>query len=178
MTEMLTARQRATPPLGDHHPRRAHSSGGDAPGGIPRTIAPGTDNDLARYPGTVFDARDRRDRTPWYDRDYYLPPAQSWVSWTAAGPARPELHMRAVPALRQMSGNSQSRGYHDPNNYQRGLHTNPAVGVTRTTARYLSGNPQMAAGRFERLQGGQYSGQSYSQTTRTQATAGARGRRR
>jgi hypothetical protein len=163
----LTARQRSTPPAGDGTARRNESRGGWAPGGRPRTLAPGMVDELARYPGTTFDRGLRYDRTPWYPRDYYIPPANSWVNWTAAGPQRAELAMRALPAIRLMVGNSQSRAFADPANPQRGLHTNPAVGVTRTAPRYVD-TPQMRPGRQDRLTRASYAGQSYSQTTRMQ----------
>jgi hypothetical protein len=64
----LTRRQRTAPPAGDGTARRNESRGGRAPGGRPRTLAPGLQDELARYPGTAFDTRLRYDRTPWYPR--------------------------------------------------------------------------------------------------------------
>jgi hypothetical protein len=72
--------------------------------------------------------------------------------------------MRTLPAIRQMVGNSQSRAFHDPQNPQRGLHTNPKPGVAVTLPRYQS-TRQMQPGRQDRLTRARYAGQSYSQTT-------------
>lgn len=143
---------------------------GEAAGGYdttsPRTLAPGIDNELARYPGTAFDQRVRRDRGPFYQRPTYLPPPQTWVNWTAAGPPRPELHMRNA-TLRTMVGTSASRFPTVAGSPTGGMHTMTPSGVSRTVPRYVS-TPQMTAARQMRLSPGQYSGQTYSQTTRLQ----------
>lgn len=171
----LSARQRSVPPP-DTHIRRAHSRGGWAAGGRARgPLVSGMEDEQARYPGTFFDRRTQRDRGPWYPIDYYVPQGNSWVNWTAAGPPRPELHMRNV-TYRPEVGSSQTRAFRDPNNPQRGLHTNPVNGVARTLQRYVSGNPQMRPGRVDRLTNAQYTGQSYSQTTRLQGQRRGGGR--
>lgn len=158
--------QRAPRPF-NHGPRRGLPVGGD-PGRLPRTIEPfGIEDEHSRYPGDEFDTAIRRDRMPWIPAPYYIPPADGWVNWTQAGPIRPTLHMRNA-TLRMMQGNSNTRELQDPTNPQRGLHTNPPDAVARTVARYVSGNPQMMAGRQDRLSEARYSGQSFSQTTRNQ----------
>lgn len=159
-----TVRQRTAPPIDRRHARRGEAAGGyDTTN--PRTLAPGLETELARYPGTVFDGRITRDRGPYYDHDTYIPAGQSWVSWTAAGPTRPELHMRNA-TLRQLVGNSRSR-YPVINSPSTGMHTMGVAGVARTGQRYVK-TPQMMPGRQDRLAAGQYAGQTYSQTTRVQ----------
>jgi len=167
MTAYLTDRQRATPPP-PRGGRRAHSAGGYAEGGEGVTLARGLVSELSRYSPTVFDGEIRRERTPWYPREYAIPGGQSWVNWTAAGPIRAELGMRNV-TLRTMAGTSNTRADQDPANPRQGLHTNPVNGVARTVQRYMDpANPAMTAARVDRLSNARYDGQSYSQTTRTQ----------
>lgn len=146
---------------------------GEAAGGYdttsPRTLAPGIDNELARYPGTAFDGRVRRDRGPYYQRAAYLPPPVTWVNWTAAGPVRPELHMRNV-TMRPEVGSSRSRFPVVAGAPTGGMHTMTPSGASRTVPRYVS-TPQMTTARQNRLSPGQYAGQTYSQTTRLQGRA-------
>lgn len=161
--------QRAPRPF-NHGPRRGLPTGGD-PGRLPRTVeAFGIDDQHSRYPGDESDGRIQRDRIAWIPAPYYIFPADAWVNWTDAGPIRPTLHMRNC-TYRQMQGNSNTRQLQDPSNPQRGLHTNPPDAVAVSVQRYVSGNPQMTPGRQNRLAAGQYSGQSYSQTTRNQGAS-------
>lgn len=144
--------------------RRLESGGGyDTATG--RTLAPGIDNELTRYPGTVYDDDVTRDRHPYYQRATYMPPGNGWVNWTAAGPPRPELHMRNA-TLRTMVGNTESR-YPVVNSPSTGMHTEIPSGVSRTVPRFVT-TPQMTAARQFRLRPGQYAGQTYSQTTQIQ----------
>lgn len=162
----LTYRQRAAPPIDKAHGRRGPSTGGyDATS--PRTLTNGIENEFERYPATVFDSQILRDRGPFYEQPRYVPPPVTWISWTAAGPTRPELHMRNA-TLRMMQGNTTSRYPVVIDAPTKGMHTMlPGPGAQRTTARYVQ-TPQMVPGRFDRLAAGQYSGQTYSQTTRRQ----------
>ncbi len=142
-----------------------------------RTLAPGLETEQARYPGTANDAAILRDRRAWYPSAHYLPPPITWVNWTAAGPTRPELHMRTVD-YRVMVGNSTSRYPTVPNAPTGGMHTmTPAgPGGTKMTApRYVgSGLPQMTAARTDRIANARYAGQSFSQTTAVQGRAVSR----
>lgn len=160
----LTQRQRTAPPMDRWSARRMESAGGyDTTS--PRTLAPGIDNTMARYPGDVFDTQIIRDRGPYYQQAMYLPPANNWVNWTAAGPPRPELHVRQA-TLREMQGNTRSR-YPVTNSPSTGMHTEVPAGVARTVPRFVQ-TPQMVPGRYDRLRPGQYAGQTYSQTTQIQ----------
>jgi hypothetical protein len=168
----LTARQRTAPPI-DRWSNRAH--GDVSSGGVdvanPRTLAPGLETEQTRYPGDAFDSQIMRDRGPFYMRPHYQPAAESWVNWTAAGPLRPELHMRNA-TLREMVGNSNSRYPVVINAPTTGMHTMiPGPGAQRTVQRYVT-TPQMTAARINRLAPGQYAGQTYSQTTRLQGRRG------
>lgn len=145
--------------------RRGPSAGG-VDQASPRTLAPGLDTELTRYPGTVNDTLIIRDRGPWYASPRYVPPPVTWVNWTAAGPTRPELHVRNV-SLRTMVGNTASRFPYLPSSPTGGMHTMVTPGVARTVARFVR-TPQMVPGRPDRLSPGQYTGQTYSQTTRLQ----------
>lgn len=168
-SQYLTDRQRAAPPINRTSARR-----GIAPGGIdradPRTLAPGLESEVARYPGTVFDGGIVRDRGAYYQQPRYMPPPQSWVNWTEAGPTRPELHGRNA-SLRTMQGNTESR-YPTVNSPTGGLHTmipSGPGGSEQTPGRYASVQ-QMRYARTDRLQPGQYRGQSYSQGTALQGS--------
>ena len=117
-----------------------------------------------RFIGTVFDRLIVRDRHPTMYRPNYIPPADNWVSWTAAGPARPTLHMRQA-TWREWSGSSASRFPYIPDSPTGGMHTNNAEqGATRTLRRYQA-TPQQKAARFNRLSASRYHGQTYSQQT-------------
>lgn len=170
MNPALTSRQRTAPPMDRWHARRLESGGGyEFPD--PKTLAVGIEDERARYPGTVYDDEILRDRGPFFQRPRFIPPADNWVSWTKAGPARPELHMRNA-TLRDMVGNSASR-YPVVDTPSTGMHTMGPAGVARTFPRFQQ-TPQMTGTRQFRLLPGQYSGQTYSQTTQVQGTTARR----
>ncbi len=181
-------RQREPVPFDKRPVRRRNSAGGQPRLFKRRTLAAGMDSESARYPGTVNDTRIVRQQQPWYPMDTYTPAGNSWVNWTAAGPCRPELHMRDA-TYRLMEGNSRTRqllypkpgpaatapGYRSlpdgriiqPTVVTRvGLHTDPKRAARITVERYTNKNPKMTTARKDRLRSGQYTGQSYSQTTR------------
>lgn len=160
----MTRRQRCAPPMDRWTARRGESAGGYDQTS-PRTLAVGLDDERTRYPGTVFDGLIQRDRGPFYMSPRYIPPPVTWISWTAAGPTRPELHMRNA-SLREMVGNTRSR-FPVTNSPTTGMHTMGPAGVARTVDRYVT-TPQMTGARIDRLAPGQYSGQTYSQTTQVQ----------
>lgn len=182
--------QREPVPFNRRGTRRRNSVGGETPELIRRTLVAGMDGEATRYPGTSNDALIRRQQQPWFPSAQYTPAGDSWVNWTAAGPTRPELHMRDA-SYRLMQGNSQSRtflwpgaegqtvapGYRSlpdgrivqPTRPVRvGLHTDPKRAALITVERYTNRNPRMTTARQDRLRSGQYTGQSYSQTTRVQ----------
>lgn len=161
----MTRRQRTAPPMDRWSARRGESAGGYDQAS-PRTLAAGLDTELERYPGDYFDGQIQRDRGPFYMQPRYIPPPVTWVSWTAAGPTRPELHMRNA-TLREMVGNTRSRFPVVPGAPTTGMHTMVTPGVARTVQRYVT-TPQMTGARIDRLKPGQYAGQTYSQTTRVQ----------
>lgn len=159
---------RGSPPFNSVPPRIRDARGGPAPSLIRRTLAPGMDNDLARYPGTVFDTTIQRDKGPWLPVDNLRGAASGWYDWTAAGPPRPELHQRNV-TLRIMQGNSRTRALQNPLDPNQGLHSMPVPSAVGAHQRFINpANPRMRKPRVDRLANSQYSGQSYSATTRTQ----------
>lgn len=187
---MTYRKQRDAVPFNRRPPRRRNSTGGEVRLLMRRTLVEGMDGESTRYPGTVNDTKIHRQQQPWYSAAAYTPAGISWVNWTAAGPTRPELHMRDA-TYRLMQGNSQTRnllnpgpgeavvapGYRSmpdgrivqPTRPMRvGLHTDPKRAARVTVERYTNGNPQMRRPRQDRLRSGQYTGQSYSQTTRVQ----------
>jgi hypothetical protein len=189
----MTERQREPVPFDRRPVRRRNSTGGRPVLGARQTLAPGLDTEAARYPGTVNDTRIARQQMPWYPMDTYTPAGNSWVNWTLAGPCRPELHMRDA-TYRLMEGNSATRqllypapgpavtvpGYRSlpdgriiqPTTTVRvGLHTDPKRAARVTVERYTNRNPRMTTARQDRLRSGQYTGQSYSQTTRIQGAS-------
>lgn len=182
--------QREAVPFDRRPVRRRNSGGGEPRQLLRRTLAAGMDSESARFPGTVNDNLIRRQQQAWYPMDTYTPAGNSWVSWTDAGPCRPELHMRDA-SYRLMQGNSRTRqllnpgpgltvtapGYRStqdgriiqPTTQVRvGLHTDPKRTARITVERYTNKNPRMTTARQDRLRSGQYTGQSYSQTTRVQ----------
>lgn len=145
--------------------RRGESSGGyDTTS--PRTLAPGLETELVRYPGDSNDGLIVRDRGPWFPRPRYIPPPVTWVNWTEAGPTRPELGMRDS-TWRTMAGSSNSRYPVVLNAPTTGMHTMTPSGVSRTLPRYVE-TQQMVPARVDRLSPAVYANQTYSQTTRPQ----------
>ncbi len=182
--------QREPVPFNHRPPRRRNSTGGETPELLRRTLVAGMDGESTRYPGTVNDTKISRQQQPWFSSAAYTPPGLSWVNWTAAGPPRPELHMRDA-TYRLMQGNSSTRNLMYPGpgeavtapgyrsmpdgrivqpttTIRSGLHTDPKRAARITVERYTNRNPRMTTARQDRLRSGQYTGQSYSQTTRVQ----------
>lgn len=163
----LTRRQRTAPPIDRWSARRGRSAGG-LEVATPATLAVGIEDERARYPATLNDGGIVRDRSPWYKDSRYMPPGDSWVSWTAAGPVQPSLHMRNA-TWRDWAGNSSSR-FPVVNSPSSGMHTMTPAGVARTVPRFVT-TPQMVAARVNRLSQSRYSGQTYSATTVPQGRA-------
>lgn len=161
----MTVRQRTKPAI-DRWTARLNLSAGGVDLARPMTLAPGMDTEIVRDPRTNHDALITYDRGPWYHREQATPAGVSWISWSAAGPARPELHVRNH-TLRKMAGNSRSRYPFVKGSPTGGMHTMSAGTVDRTVRRYGS-VPQQTGARIHRLLPGQYHGQTYSQTTRIQ----------
>lgn len=182
--------QREPVPFNTRPVRRRNSTGGETPELIRRTLVAGMDGEAARFPGTVNDTLIRRQQQPWFPQESYVPAGDSWVNWTAAGPIRESLHMRDA-TYRLMVGNSRTRNLQNPGGDQIetapgyrstadgriiqpthrvsvGLHTDPKRPALATVERYTNRNPRMTTARQDRLRSGQYTGQSYSQTTRVQ----------
>jgi hypothetical protein len=120
--------------------------------------------DDPRYIGNVNDSQIRRDRTSYFQTNARSGVGTAEVDWTAAGPARPELHSRNV-TVRTMAGTSQTRAFASPFDPSIGLHTNPSVKPSGNIERYRAGAAAMRGTRTDRLSPARYSGQSYSQTT-------------
>lgn len=164
-------RQR-TPPPGPGAIGRGHTAeGGPPPGGtrvadFVRNLRLRVYGHLARFPGTVYDRLIIRDRHPTMYRPHYMPPGDNQPSWTAAGPARPTLHMRQQ-TYRPWVGSSSSRFPYVPSSPTGGMHTDTPHAVPRTRKRYQA-TPQMLGARINRLSGSRYHGQTYSQQTATQ----------
>jgi hypothetical protein len=165
----LTRRQRAPvpfPTIEREGIRRGNSLGG-AVAHLPRRTVAGQAEQLetdTRYPGDVNDGKIRRDRIAWYPSDQRSGVGTGEVDWSAAGPPRPELHMRNV-SYRRMAGTDQTRALANPVDPSVGLHTNPAVKPSGNLERYKAGAAVMRPARTDRLSPARYSGQSYSQTT-------------
>jgi hypothetical protein len=164
ISDYLTGRQRTAPPSDRMMPRRQESAGG-VDVADPKTLAPGLETDLCRYPGTVYDGMIVRDRGAYYQQPVFIPPPITWISWTAAGPRRPELHGRNA-TWRNMGGNSATR-FPVVDSPTTGMHTMGQAGTQRTMNRYVV-TPQMVPARPDRLSPAVYAGQTYSQTTRLQ----------
>lgn len=186
----LSERQRTPPPFNRRPVRRRNSRGGQTPEYVRRTLVAGMDGESTRFPGTTNDTGITRQQSAWYPSAQYTPAGNSWVNWTAAGPLRPELHMRDA-SYRLMEGNSRTRNLQNPggdtteiapgyrsmpdgrivqptHRVSVGLHTDPKRAALITVQRYTNKNPRMTTARQDRLRSGQYTGQSYSQTTRVQ----------
>lgn len=165
MTTDLTSRQRSAPPIDRWSARRGPSAGGYdfAPG---RTLARGYEDTRAREDAGTNDATLIRDKHPWYHRETRGAVGNGWVDWSAAGPARPELHMRAA-TWRPEAGASSSRFPYVEGAPTGGMHTMTPNSTARTAQRYVA-TPQMRGARVDRLSPSRYGSQSYSQTTRLQ----------
>lgn len=160
--------QHGSPPFNSTPPRRRDSRGGPTPTLVRRTLAKGMDNESTRFSGTTNDTTIQRDKGPWLPSDNLRGAASGWYDWTAAGPPRPEIHQRNV-TLRIMAGTSRSRNLQNPRDWRVGLHSMPVPGAVGPHQRFLDPlNPRMRKPRQDRLSNGQYAGQSYSATTRTQ----------
>jgi hypothetical protein len=164
ITGYLVDRQRQAVPYDRRTMRRGESSGGIAVAD-PRTLAVGIEDERERFPATVFDGGIVRDRGPYVQKDRAMAAGDNWVNWSTGGPVRPSIHERNV-TFRTMVGNSASR-FPQVDTPTGGMHTMTAGAVSRTVPRYVT-TPQMVGARIGRLQPGQYSGQTYSQTTRLQ----------
>lgn len=161
----LSQRQRAAPPIDRWHARRGLSAGGYDRSN-PMTLAPGMENDQARYPGTTQDGALLRDKSAFYHVGQKGNVGDGWVNWTAAGPVRAELHARTYTWRDEQGG---SRYPFIPGSPTGGRHTMVPSATTYTTPRYVdSGLPQMQGARVNRLAAARYSGQSYSQSTAVQ----------
>lgn len=154
-----------------------NSSGGRAALPRPRTISNGVVDEIDRFPGNLNDGQIFRDRQAVYHVEYISSGRDSGlVNWTAAGPARREIHTRQA-TLRVMQGNTNSRNYDPvptglgPQTQGHGMHSTPPGGVAHTSGRY-GATHQMTRPRTNRIQPGQYTGQSYSETTRLQQAGG------
>jgi hypothetical protein len=150
-----------------------NSSGGRTALPRPATLSNGMIDEVDRFPGNANDCLIARDRQPVYHVEYISSGRDSGlVDWTAAGPIRREIHTRQA-SLRIMAGNTRSRALDPvptglgPQTQGHGLHTTPPTGVAHTSPRY-GVTPQMTRPRTNRIAGSQYTGQSYSETTRLQ----------
>lgn len=168
----LSQRQRAAPPIDRWHARRM-TAGGGYDTTHPMTLAPGMENDQARYPGTTQDVAVQRDKSPFYHAETRGNVGDGWVNWTAAGPPRAELHMRTTTYRAEQGG---SRFPFIPGSPTGGRHTMVPSATQYTTPRFVdSGLPQMQGARINRLAAARYSGQSFSQTTAVQGRSVRRG---
>lgn len=139
---------------------RARSRGGVGPGRIGYfvTVDNSEERQISPQIGTsnTNDQLIQRNRGPWMHVGYYLPPPVTEISWTAAGPARPELHMRQG-GYRRWSGAD--------NQFYEGMHSNGPAGTALTNKRILE-KVQMTPPVQNPITVPRYRGQSYSQTTR------------
>lgn len=157
-----------SPPFNRVPPRIRDSRGGPAPELIRRTLLPQMDYEVWPRPGTANDNQISRDKGPWLPVDNLRGAASGWYDWTGAGPTRPEIHQRNI-TLRIMQGNSRTRALPNPIDPTVGLHSDPKVPASGTVQRFTNANnPRLRPGRQDRLSNSQYSGQSYSATTRMQ----------
>jgi len=157
-------------------PRRGNSYGGAVRPNERFTTgaqaAAGADD--PRYIGAVNDSGIRRDRTAWFPTDTRSGVGTGTVDWTAAGPPRPEIHLRNV-TVRTMAGTSRTRALASPVDASIGLHSATVVTPRGNVERYRATGVAMRPARTDRLSPARYAGQSYSQTTQLQG-AGARRR--
>lgn len=164
--------------------RHADFSGGPpTPAGvgrfIPRWSNPVT---LTREQANPNEQSIAHERMPWYHTGYTGSNHDSLVNWTDCGPVRAALHMRNTTINRQV-GSSATRAY-DPypissygtQDQGHGMHTNVQK-EHWTSANYRDRQQQQPA-RINRLSPAVYYGQSYSQTTALQGSAGSTSGRR
>jgi hypothetical protein len=134
-----------------------------------RTLAHGIDDEGTRYAGNANDSAIKRGNGPYYPTDTVHGVGDASVNWTACGPPREEMHVRQLFAMRNWSGNSRSRYLASPADPRLGLHsTPPKVQLRGNLGKIQSGKPTIRRGRQNRLSASRYTGQSYSQTTRSQ----------
>lgn len=155
-----------------YSPIRTDSSGGRPALPRARTYINGMVDQVDRFPGNANDCLIARDRAPVYHTEYLSTGRDSGlVNWTAAGPVRRELHTRQA-TLRTMQGNTMTRNLDPtptglgPQLQGHGMHSTPPSSFG-TPGRYQE-TTQMRRPRTNRLQPGQFSGQSFSETTRLQ----------
>ena len=171
MGDLSDLQRQPAPFVGDRWHQRVNPAGsaGAVTPLFRRTIANGVDNEATRYNGAVNDDQIQRGNTPWYPLDNMHGAGTGMVNWTAAGPPRPELHMRQQFALRVMAGTSRTRALPSPVDPTIGLHsTPPKPREMGNVQRIKAKAPTIRTGRQNRLSAARYSGQSYSQTTRGQ----------
>lgn len=159
--------QHGSPPGVDRYTTRDGTAAGGVPLTSGRTIAPGIVDQNARYYGAHNDVGIVRDRTSFFRIPRYHAAGVDHVSWTEAGPLRPELHGGRNMSWRRVPGWSNSR-FPVVDSPTTGMHTNGPQATDRTVRRYVT-VPQMRPARVNRLSGSRYYGQTYSQTTVTQA---------
>lgn len=147
-------------------PRRGNSHGGAVrPNGrFTAGAQASAQADDPRYVGNVNDSAIRRDRIAWFPTDARSGVGTGTVDWTAAGPARPELHMRNV-TVRTMAGTSRTRALASPFDPTIGLHSQTVTTPRGNVERFKATGVSMKGARTDRLSPARYSGQSYSQTT-------------
>jgi hypothetical protein len=163
-----TRRQRSKVPI-DRWTARRNVSRGGVDQAVPMTLHRGIENDAVVYVQTEHDRLVVRDKTPWYDRAYMVPPGNGQVSWTKAGPVRPTLRMRNASYKREQ-GSSASRFPFVRSSPTGGLHTMGPSSAAVITAPRSRAVPQMRGPRINRLLPVAYTGQTYSQTTRIQGS--------
>jgi hypothetical protein len=160
---------RSRPPYDTGTSRRLDSPHTPVPPARPRTLATPMITQRDRYPGASNDGALVRDRTPVVQRPYFIPPGNSWVDYTGAGPVRSTVRM-INSTYRVMGGTSNTRAQDftptglGNQNQGHGMHTTPKPATARTIGRYQD-TAQMSPPRADRLIGTRYTGQSYSQTT-------------
>ena len=135
---------------------RGLTSSGGPPVSHPRAVSHDVIKTNTHALGTLFDTLIRKARGAYYRKPDYIQQGQVLVSWTAAGPLRPEMHMRA----RNLRHEEQAHTIE-------GLHTNPPVAVAGTN-RLIVNRPGMRPARQNRNTVANFRGQSFSQTTRNQ----------
>lgn len=170
---MAMVRQDGTPPF-DHRGFRVKNAYlGPLEPMRPQRPAPGVADQRPSVQYDVNDTGIRRDNTPVYYEQHYIPAARGVASW-AAWPARPILSQRDVTVNTRV-GTTATRWLQNPQAPGTGLHTqaprdqHSAV----TVPRYADdGLGRMSSRRVGRLSPARYDGQSFSQTTRLQGGAG------